>query len=132
METEQERRRIKRRFLSMYLQVFDVLNNELIGFLANISPTGVMVLSKAPITVHKNYLLEIRLSDIEAAMFYNYFEERRIRFHAQSRWCSKKVNPPLISTGFMLVDVSQQDLKSINELIQKLDDRYHEILDHKT
>jgi len=131
METEQERRRIKRRFLSMYLQVFDASNSELIGFLANISPTGVMVLSKAPITVHKNYLLEIRLSDIEAAMFYNYFEERRIRFHAQSRWCSKKVNPPLISTGFMLVDVSQQDLKSINELIQKLDDRYHEILDGK-
>jgi len=32
----------------------------------------------------------------------------------------------------MLVDVSQQDLKSINELIQKLDDRYHEILDNKT
>ncbi|WP_353570169.1 PilZ domain-containing protein [Candidatus Albibeggiatoa sp. nov. BB20] len=132
METEQERRKIKRRFLSMYLQVFDASNGDLVGFLANISSTGVMVLSKAPITVHKNYVLEIRLSDVEAAMFYNYFKEKRIRFHAQSRWCSKKVNPPLISTGFMLVDVSQQDLKSINELIQKLDDRYHEILDNKT
>jgi len=79
METEQERRKIKRRFLSMYLQVFDASNGDFIGFLANISPTGLMLLSKVPITVHKKYGLEIRLSDIEAAMFYNYFKEKHIR-----------------------------------------------------
>lgn len=117
----EERRGIKRRTLALYLQVFDVDNDERIGYLANISPNGIMLLSEKPIQTKKEFLLEIRLSVMETALFYEEGIEKHIQFRAESRWSSNRVSPPLFSTGFMLLDLAGETLEAIDQLIDKLD-----------
>ncbi|MCP4697171.1 MAG: hypothetical protein GY862_10020 [Gammaproteobacteria bacterium] len=115
-----ERRNIERRELVSLLRVLDLETGELLGYLADVTTDGLMLYSEAPITVGKLYSLEIRMQNLEAAMFYEDGRDKRIRFQGESRWCSGEANPPLYSTGFLLTDVSPAALISISYMIRKL------------
>jgi len=124
-----ERRKIKQRFLTPYLLIYDEEKNEELGYLADINRQGIMILSENPIQTKQLFTLEIRFNDVEAVLYYEDKTVKHIQFHAESRWCNAKVNPPFFSTGFMLLDISSEALTTIDKLINKLSLRYKKALE---
>jgi hypothetical protein len=107
-----ERRKVKRRHLIFYLRVFDNETEELIGYVVDITPKGVMVISEKSIEVNKTYLFRMDLPT-------EIGELRQLHFKVKSAWCSNDVNTDFWDTGFQLVDVSPADIKIIENLITK-------------
>ena len=57
----------RRHHLIFYLEIRDRGSNEPLGFLSNITPDGMQVLSERPLAVGKSFELEIRSAAVPAA-----------------------------------------------------------------
>jgi hypothetical protein len=106
-----ERRRIKRRHLIYYLQVFDNDTDTLIGHLVDITSEGIMLISEDPIPMNKTYNLKMMLPSRMGG------RESWI-FEAESRWSQKDINPDFYDIGFLLREVDRHSLRVIEDLIQ--------------
>lgn len=106
-----ERRKLKRRHLIYYLRVFDCANDHLVGHLVDITADGIMIISEQPIEMNKIFHFKMMLPSRIGG-------KEEWLFQAQSRWCSKDINPDFYDTGFMLINVAEKDLEVISNLIR--------------
>jgi hypothetical protein len=107
-----EKRKLKRRHLIYYLRVFDKNNDQLIGHLIDITTEGVMLISEKPIKPNSDFQARMVLpTGIEG--------HKPVLFDARSVWCHRDVNPHFYATGFQLTGISQEDVETINRLIDK-------------
>jgi len=106
-----ERRRHKRMNSLFYLRVFNRDTDRLAGRMVNITPKGIMLVSEEPIEPNKNFSFRMVLPE-------GFEGKKTITFNANSRWCMKDVNPDLYDTGFMLSDMTFEDAKVIEHLIE--------------
>ncbi|PLY12346.1 MAG: PilZ domain-containing protein [Sedimenticola sp.] len=109
---EKDRRRVLRRHLIYYLRVWDLQSDEMIGHIVDITTTGLMLISEQPIELNRKYELEVRWHDPESG-------PRKLRFNAESRWCSNDINSAFYDTGFKLLDRSMDVLEPIEEMINE-------------
>lgn len=108
-----EKRRLKRRHLIFYLRIFDTANNQLIGYLVDLTPEGIMVMSENPIETGKMFRLKMDLPS-------EYSEIEHIEFDAQSVWCSADINPDFYDTGFKFSSITLDEKKVIEDIIGDL------------
>lgn len=104
-----DRRALKRRHLVFYLRVFDRNTNQLIGYLVDITPEGIMVMSENPIETDTTYQLRM-VFPIEI------LGRKELNFDATSIWCKKDV---FYDAGFELVDTSREQVGVIKHLIDR-------------
>ena len=57
-----ERRNIERKYLVFYLRVFDGLSNRVLGYLRDISPGGIMLITESQLVDDEDFQLRMRLS----------------------------------------------------------------------
>jgi hypothetical protein len=93
-QQQPDRRRIERHHLPYYLQVYNRITDRLLGYVVNISPQGMMLVSKNRLLTHAMFALEFRLPDILSD------KEKIIPFEALSHWCHPDVTPSCYDTGF--------------------------------
>ena len=106
-----EQRKHDRKYLIYYLRVFDRNTEELLGNLVDITTEGLMLISESPIETDMIFELKMDLpEEIRGS--------RQIVFDAQSRWCKNDVNPDFYDTGFLLSNISSNDISIIESLIQ--------------
>ena len=108
----EERRRGKRIHLVHYLRIFEADTGNPLGNLADITPSGLKMLSEFPLELGKVYKLHMRLPrflyDVEA-----------IEFSAECVWTEgDKDDPNLYATGFHAIDIQESDKEIIQELIE--------------
>jgi len=109
----QEKRKLKRRHLMYYLRVFEKNTDTLLGYLVDITPEGIMIMSESP--VEKGMVFHLRMQlDTELT------DKKYLDFDARSLWCRNDLNPDFYDAGFELVNVSYKDFRSIEEIIEKL------------
>ncbi len=108
-----EKRKLQRRHLIYYLRIFNREDGQVLGHLINISPEGIMIMSENPTEINKHFKLKMDLP-VEI------FEKSEIEFDAESRWTKKDVNPQFYDTGFSIINLTYQD----GRLIEKLIDDY--------
>lgn len=102
-----DRRMLKRRHLVFYMRVFDRNTNELLGYLVDITPEGIMLMSEEPIETDTVFQLRM-IFPVEVS------GRKQLDFEAESVWCEKDV---FYDTGFQLLDVSQEQIEIIKYLI---------------
>jgi len=107
-----EQRKHQRRHLIMYLKVYDVEANQLLGHLGDINPEGIMLVSEAPIETNKEFHLKMLLP--------REYTDQPFEFKARSLWCRNDINPIFYDTGFELLDQRNKDFVFIRELIEEL------------
>lgn len=105
-----EKRKLERRHLIYYLRVFDRETDKVLGHLINISPKGIMIMSEEPLEI--NRLFKLRM-DLPVEIF----EKTEIEFNAKSRWTKKDVNPEFYDTGFSIANISSEEEKLLEKLI---------------
>jgi len=111
MPKPHEKRTTKRRHLIYYLHVYDLLDNELIGHIVDITPEGLMIIGDKPVPVERDFNLRMTLpSEIMG--------RDTLEFEARSIWCKKDADPTLYGTGFRLKDVDSEESRIIRRLIK--------------
>ncbi len=108
-----EYRTKKRRHLLYYLTVIDGETEEPVGFLVDITTNGLMIMSDAPIETEKFFHLKILLQT-------ELTEKEYLNFDAVSKRSVKGVNSDFYDTGFELIDLTREDFKEIEEIIEAL------------
>jgi hypothetical protein len=110
----EERRTIKRRHIMCYSRVFERRTGEMVGFLNDIHPTGMNILSDLPLEEGRAYSFRIDLPE-------DIFGQPFLELQAACRWSRQDVDPHFFIAGFLLEGVSPVEEKLIEQLNQEFE-----------
>jgi hypothetical protein len=111
--SKQERRRLKRRKLAYYIVVLDALAEKTIGHLVDVTPSGIMIDSRDPLPLEKEYTLSLDTSEDVADKIF-------ITFIARTIWClPDPVDIYLFDIGFSIVDIAESDAAILKRISEK-------------
>lgn len=105
-----EKRKHKRVNLIYYLEIFDNTTDKHLGYLVDITPEGLMMISEEQMPSGED--LHLRMILPETA-----YGKKAISFNASSRWTKKDVNPAFFASGYQFVDIGPVESKTISSLI---------------
>ncbi len=105
-----EQRKSPRKIADQVLEVSDQITGTQIGRVVNISAEGLMLLSQEPIVTGSVYQLEMTLPGPDGSSQY-------ISFGAEAVWTTEATQPESFWTGFRIIDISGEDVLSIDNLI---------------
>jgi len=108
-----EARKLKRRHLIYYLEVYNDATDELLGHLVDITVKGIKLVSKEKIELKKQFRLRMHMPE-------EYFKEKTIRFVAKGMWCRPDVNPDFFATGFSTPELEQNTRTLFARLINQV------------
>ena len=110
MDMEKNRRKHERVNLIYYLAVFDRNTDELIGYLADISVEGAMLLCEKPLEIDNVYQFKIEI-------FSSSSTNKQIEFDAKCLW--KKTNEYIdfYNFGFKFEKIDSKNIDEIQSLI---------------
>jgi hypothetical protein len=106
----EERRKLERRHIMFYSRVFDRKTGQLLGYLGNITSEGIMLISETPMDVDVGIFLRIDLPD-------DMYAKPVLNLKAKSVWCKPDIDPKFYTTGFQLSEITEDDLKIIDQII---------------
>jgi hypothetical protein len=111
--TTHERRRLARRNLSHYLPVEDINSGQLIGHLVDVSPVGLRLDSKIPITPNQNYHLRLVFPEPIGG-------KASLECALVAKWCrSDPVRSTLFNAGFEISDIAPDDFEIYKRIPEK-------------
>ncbi len=104
-----ERRRSKRRRARGYFEIVDYKTDQFLGCLADITSTGIMVVSENRLDTGRHYRLKLKLNkEIDC--------RTHICFEAVGLWCKESIDPGFYNTGFEIINLSDVDRILIEKL----------------
>ena len=104
-------RRAEREIINYYLQVFDRAGDRLLGYLADVTPGGLMLQSREPIPEGQDFDLRLELNaEIEGA--------KSIDLKGRSIWTRKEKTSIFFHNGFELVEVDAGQRQLIETLME--------------
>jgi PilZ domain len=108
-----ERRRLKRRNISYYLLIKDNTTNKAIGHLVDISPIGLLMDSRIPIQLGRDYDLHLEFLELVAG-------KTCLEFVARSIWCrTDSIQPDLYNAGFEITKIATEDIEVLKLISEK-------------
>ena len=108
----QERRKITRKYLAVYSRVFDRGSGRVLGYLADLSQKGTMIISDDPLSEHDIFNLRFDLPDPPL------FSADHLDMQARVAWYSPDVDPAFHNIGFEFISLSEQGSRIIAEMIE--------------
>jgi hypothetical protein len=108
-----ERRRARRFELLYFLPIRETGKPSTLGRLADISKTGLKVLSEEALPLQTEYSLELEVPEEVSS-------EGSLRFQALSLWGKQDVNPDYHITGFSLIEPPAELKAAIEKLVTTL------------
>jgi hypothetical protein len=108
-----DQRKTARKKISGDLPVRDINNNSLMGYLADLSTEGLMLVGESPVPV--NGLFQI---DIELPATIN--GTRVLHLGVECLWCRNADDPERFWAGFHLIDISPDDQRTLEALTAAL------------
>lgn len=105
-------RKIKRRHIFFYLQVADVKNNTIVGYVVDITPRGLKIVSESSCIVNSILELKMRLPDGTDS-------PKHIHFSAKCVWTRRDVNSEFFANGFEITDLDEKAVSSIENIVNE-------------
>ncbi len=107
-----ERRKFQRRYLMYYSRIFDKKTGMVTGYIVDITPGGIMMISEEMIEMQKEYSFRMDLPEDISSKTYMDFEARSV-------WCRRDVDPHFYDIGFELTSITPEDITLINNMIDE-------------
>jgi hypothetical protein len=109
-----DKRKIRRRDFTYYMQVTNDVNKELLGYLSDISTGGFKLDCQKAITPGQDFRVHIQLTPDIA-------DKNVMIFVARSKWCHKDhIDPSSYNVGFEILNMDPSDMV----IFQRMFDRY--------
>ena len=105
-----DRRKLKRRHLVYYLRVVNAETNRELGHVMDVTPDGLLVMSKHRVQVGRRLKLRMTLPG-------GADEEQRLRFEGVTVSTGKDVCPGFYDTGVKVKRLTRRDLSAIRSLL---------------
>jgi len=118
-----ERRNIRRWEIQPFLPLFEAENDEILGYVADLSNEGILLFSTDPIELKKNFSLYLRLEDLRSNALDENITEERIFFQLESRWVDLEIKPFFNRTGLVFVNLSPDMRDNIARLTYNIADK---------
>lgn len=106
-----EQRKHKRVNLIYYLEIYDNKSEKHLGYLVDITPEGLMMISEEKVDAGNEYNLKMVLPE-------SAYGKKAISFKANSRWAKKDVNPAFFASGYEIVEIGTVESETIQSLIE--------------
>src|SRR5512141_1155352 len=113
----QERRKLPRKDLMSYSQVFDLYRGKLIGYLGDLNLIGAMIIGDSPLQVDAKITISIQLPE-----FPN-IKATRIALPVRIAWCHTDLSPEYFNIGMEFELVTDEQKKIIEAVIENYEFR---------
>jgi hypothetical protein len=107
----QERRKLERKYLAIYSRVFDRNSGRVLGYLADLSQKGSMIISDDPLAENSRISLRFDLPDPPL------FSTDHLNLDARVAWCKPDIDPAFYNIGFEFSSVSEKESHIIDEMV---------------
>jgi Tfp pilus assembly protein PilZ len=112
-----ERRKQERKSLMAYTQVFDLYGGFLLGYLGDLTVSGVMVISERTQQKNSEITLAIELPELPN------ISTSRMTLPARVVWCEQDLSPQFFNVGFEFKDVNENQKSLIETIIKEYEFR---------
>jgi hypothetical protein len=96
----QERRKVQRKNLMAYSQVFDLYGGYLLGYLGDLHFSGAMVIGEKPVLENTELTLAVEVPELPGIV------ASRITIPARVVWCQPDISPEFFNVGFEFKEVT--------------------------
>jgi len=108
----EERRKLKRKYLTFFGRIYDRQSGQPLGNVADITLEGAMVISNHPLPTGEDYQLRLDLPE-------HIFGTDYLDLEGKSIWCQPDIDPDFYNTGFKLQNVTKEEAHIIEQIIKK-------------
>jgi hypothetical protein len=105
-----EFRRAKRRKVGYNVEVVDLMTEEVVGRLSNLSETGMLMIARQRMASDALYQFRLRIPDTSGM-------EHILDVGAHELWSDEAAAPGQIWTGFRFIDLAQNDIAFIRDWV---------------
>jgi|SRR5687768_6283000 hypothetical protein len=113
----QERRKLPRKDLMSYSQVFDLYQGKLIGYLGDLTPSGAMVIGDESLKVNEKLTISIQLPELPK------INATRLALPSRVVWSHPDVSPEYFNIGLEFESVTDEQKKIIEAVIENYEFR---------
>jgi len=113
----QERRRLPRKDLRSYSQVFDLYRGKLIGYLSDLNLIGAMIIADEQIKVNDKLTISIQLPELPM------INATRIALPVRVAWCHQDLSPEYFNIGMEFEIVTDEQKKIIEAVVENYEFR---------
>ena len=113
----QERRKVQRKNLMAYSQVFDLANGHLLGYLGDLHLQGAMIIGQKLLEENTNLTLAIELPELTNTA------ASRITISARTVWCQPDISPEFFNIGFEFREVNPGQATLIEAIMDQYEFR---------
>lgn len=113
----EERRKLPRKDLMVYSQVFDIHGGYLIGYLGDLTNLGAMVISDAPIMADKELTIQIQLPELEG------ISDESITVPVRVAWCRQDISPEYFNVGMEFKILTGRQREIIEAILENYEFR---------
>ncbi|MBN1148065.1 MAG: PilZ domain-containing protein [Anaerolineales bacterium] len=104
------RRRQDRKYLSFFSRVIDRYNGRLLGYLADLTTGGAMLVGNIPLKTGEVFHLRVDLPE-------DFTTRDQLDLEAKAVWSKPDIDPEFYRTGLQLVDIQPEDLLILERLL---------------
>lgn len=113
----QERRKLPRKDLMSYSQVFDLYRGKLIGYLGDLNLIGAMVIGDSPLPLNNKLTISIQLPELPN------ITATRLALPIRVAWCHPDLSPEYFNIGMEFELVTDEQKKIIEAVIENYEFR---------
>ena len=113
----QERRKLPRKDLMSYSQVFDLYRGKLIGYLGDLNLIGAMVIGDTPMKEEEKLTISIQLPELPEAT------AARLALPVRIAWCHPDLSPEYFNIGMEFELVTDEQKRIIEAVIENYEFR---------
>jgi hypothetical protein len=114
-----DRRKLPRKDLMSYSQVFDLSQGKLIGYLGDLNPMGAMVIGDESLKVEEKLTISIQLPELPK------ISATRLALPVRVVWCHQDLSPEYLNIGLEFELVTEEQRKIIEAVIENYEFRRH-------
>jgi hypothetical protein len=114
----QDRRKVQRKNLMAYTQVFDLYGGNLLGYLGDLHFHGAMVIGEKEMTENSELTLAIELPILPNT------STSRITVPARVAWHQQDISPEFFNIGFEFKEVTSEQNNLIEAIIENYEFRH--------
>ena len=113
----QDRRKLPRKDLMSYSQVFDISQGKLIGYLGDLNLIGAMVIGDEVLKVSETLTIAIQLPELPKA------NAKRLALPVRVVWCHQDLSPEYFNIGIEFEVITDEQKKIIEAVIENYEFR---------
>ena len=112
-----DRRKLPRKDLMSYSQVFDVTKGSLIGYLGDLNPLGAMVIGDEELPVEDKLTISIQLPELPR------INATRLTLPVRVAWCHQDLSPEYFNIGLEFEVVTGEQKEIIESVLENYEFR---------